>query len=194
MRPKLRPFFVLLALCLAACQTSPPPPVFPELRFAHLPKIGLDVARIEVRQNYQAPLQAPHVDHLFPHAPAAAAARWADDRLAAMGRAGTAVFTIEDASATSERLPLTGGVRGAFTREQADRVSISLRARLDVETAGGLARGSATAFATRSQTLAEDITLNDRDRAYHQLTEQAMSDLNAQLEANIRQHLLQFLR
>ncbi|MBM3491670.1 MAG: hypothetical protein FJX68_14745 [Alphaproteobacteria bacterium] len=188
----LRLLFIVPAL--AACQATAPQPSFPEFRYTHLPRIGLDVSRIEVRQNYQAPLRAPNVDHLFPVAPANAAVRWADDRLAAMGSAGTAVFVIEDASATAERLPLTGGLRGAFTREQADRVTVSLRARLDVETAGGLARGSAAAFATRSQTLAEDITLNERDRAHYLLTEQAMGDLNAQLEANIRQHLLSFLR
>lgn len=194
MRMSSHLLFAVALVILGACQNLPPPPIYPEFRFTQLPKIGLDVARIEVRQSYKSPLQAPNVEHQFPVTPAAAAARWAGDRLAAMGRAGTSVFTIEDASATSERLPLIGGVRGTFTREQSERYTAGLRVRLEVENAGGLARGTASAHATRSQTLPEDISLNERDRAFYLLTEQLINDLNAQLEANIRQHLQPLLR
>ena len=58
---------------------------FPELTYAHLGAMRLDVARVEIADEYHEPLRPPNVDHLFPTPPERAMRRWATDRLAASG-------------------------------------------------------------------------------------------------------------
>ena len=75
------------AICgaLAACATPDPEPVYPELSYAHLGAIPLDVRRIEVVRAYQPPARKPNVEHLFAVSPLAVAERWVKDRLRAIG-------------------------------------------------------------------------------------------------------------
>ena len=51
----------------------------------------------------------------------------------------------------------------------------------------------ATARATYSRTVPEDITVNDRLRIYYEITEALMRSLDVELEKNIRQHLAPYL-
>ncbi|MBL6936164.1 MAG: hypothetical protein ISR48_12220, partial [Alphaproteobacteria bacterium] len=49
------------------------------------------------------------------------------------------------------------------------------------------------AHAVRTQTVAEDSTLDERERVWFAMTEALMKELNATLEANIPKHLGKFL-
>jgi hypothetical protein len=53
---------------------------------------------------------------------------------------------------------------------------------------------SVNASATRSHTVADDATLNDRERLWFDMTEGTMKDLNAQLEKSIPLYLQTYLR
>ena len=46
----------------------------------------------------------------------------------------------------------------------------------------------------RTQTVAEDISVNDRRRVFFEMTEGLMAEVNAQLEDRIREHLAKYLR
>ena len=184
---------VLALLGLAACG-SPSKPSFPQITFAHLPPIRLDVAEIQVIEQYAPPQRAPNVEHTMPVSPAAVMHRWATDRLRPVGMAGVARLLIKDASVVAQPLETTGGVRGMLTEDQAVRYVANLVVELNVSTAGGLGTGFASAAATRTITAPEDITLNRRDMILFELTEALARDLNATLEANIRAHLAPFLR
>lgn len=193
MLTRLLAAFALLAL--AACDTAAPPkPGFPQITFAHLPPIGLDVAQIQVEEQYVPPQAAPNVEHAMPVSPAAVVHRWAADRLRPAGRAGVARVVIKDASVVAQPLKTTGGVRGVITRDQEVRYVGNLVVEVDVNTAGGLGTGFATAAATRTVTAPEDISLNRRDQILFELTEALARDLDVTLEANIRAHLAPFLR
>lgn len=194
MRALFRLALVLPALLLAACETPPSRTPLPDLTYGHLPPFRLEVAVVNIVEGYAPPLAPPHVEHLFPTTPAAAAARWARDRLQPVGRTGEARFTILEASVVEVPLPVSGGIVGALSREQAERYDAVLEVRLDIVNAGGLRAGSVTARAIRSQTVPEGITLNERERVWFALTEALMQSLNAELEANIRRHLAAFLR
>ena len=54
--------------------------------------------------------------------------------------------------------------------------------------------GSLTERVTRSQTVAEDLTLNQREVVLYNLLDDAMKDLNARLERSIPQYLAPLLR
>ncbi|MGH6880841.1 MAG: hypothetical protein ACREFM_07975, partial [Hypericibacter sp.] len=146
---------VLAGGLLAACDTPPHRDPFPQLTYAHLGPINLDVARIVILDAYQPPMADPHVEQDFPTPPATAARQWAQDRLKAVGSDGVAKYTITDGSAIDVPLPRTTGLDGVITQDQSDRYDVTVTVRLDVENRMGNHRGSITATAKRSETAAE---------------------------------------
>ena len=112
---------VILLLALTACESPLPQVSYPELRLNHLPAIKLDVARIEIIEQYSPPLKAPNVEHLLPLAPATAIRNWARDRLHAVGASGTARFIIIEAEVTAVALTKKKGLKAAFTLDQLDQ-------------------------------------------------------------------------
>lgn len=175
--------FGILALGLAACETPPPLQKLPELTFAHLGPLKLNVAKIDIVSKYRSPLKAPNVEHLFPTPPQKALRTWARDRLRAVGRSGTARLVIHKASAVETALEMKTGLKAAFTKQQSRRYDVIVDATLEISTPEG--RGSATAQASRFSTLREDATINDRNKMWFDLTENLMRDFNAEMEKKL---------
>ncbi len=185
-------FVICFGFLLTACESPLKEISYPELRFSHLPVIELDVARIEIVEQYRSPLKAPNVEHELPLAPAKAMRNWATDRLRAVGKSGQAKFIIVDASVTVELLPKKKGLKAAFTLDQAARYDTRLEARLEIETAGGLGKGYATATVTRQRTTPEGASLNSRDDALYRFIESAAKDFDQVMAANIDRYLAPF--
>jgi hypothetical protein len=185
----------VMLTALAGCQTTPAPARFPELTYAHLGVIKLDVDRVEIASEYQAPLRAPNVDHLFPVPPERAMRRWAQDRLAAAGSntGRFARFVITDAKVTETNLPRSTGITGAFTKDQSQRYDLSMSAAIEIrEDRGNFRSGYATASTSRSRTVREDISVNDREKVWFEMLEQAMNEINAELERQIKANMTRF--
>lgn len=191
-----REFLLLpsLALLASACDTPPKRREYATLTFQDRPSIRLDVAQVEIVQAYKAPGQAPNVDHLFPQKPLDVATSWGRDVLRAVGQRGMATYTILDASATETRLPRSTGMTQVFKKEQSDRYDLKIAVRLDINNPILRAIGEAQASASRSQTVAEDMTLNEREAVWFQMTESAMRELDKKLEAAIKDKLQPFVR
>lgn len=189
-----RTFLLLPALMLAACETPPMRQSYATLTFQDRPPIRLDVAQVEIVQAYKAPGVAPHVDHLFPQRPADVAAAWGRDVLRAVGQRGMATYTVVDASATETPLPRSGGLTQVFRTEQSDRYDLHIEVKLDIGNPLLAKTGQVSATANRSQTVAEDMTLNQREAVWFQMTESAMRELDQKLEAAIREKLTPFVR
>lgn len=184
-----------LFAALTACKSAPPPrPSFPDITFTHEQPIRLNVARIEVVDEYAPPLAAPNVEHLFPISIAAAAERWARDRLQPVGTDGVARVIIRDASVRETDLRRTGGIRGAFTTDQAQKYDGRLEMLVEITAGRGTQSGNTSAIALRARTVPENITLNDRDRVYFELAETLLHDIDRELERNISQYLPMFTR
>jgi len=183
----------LVALVLAACQTPPPVQRLPDLTYGHLDRLNLDAAAIEVVSEYRSPMKEPNVEHFFPTSPQTALERWAADRLDAAGRQGIARFVIKDARGTATPLAIDKGLTGAFKKEQSVRYEASIEALLEIVDERGFRKGFASARVSRTRTLGEDATLNERDKTWFDLTEAVMRDFNAEMEKNIRQYLGVFL-
>jgi hypothetical protein len=182
-------------LGLGGCATPPARNRFPELTYAHFGQFRLAVARIDVVSDYKSPFKPPNIEQDMPVVPEQAMRRWAADRLVATGAAGHyAQFVIQDASVVDIKLPKTPGLRGVFTTDQSDRYDASFAAKLMIRPEPGYFRsGDAAGWAKRSRTIAEDITLNDRDQVRFDLVDATMNDLNGQLDRQIRANLQQFL-
>ncbi|HEX2113817.1 MAG TPA: hypothetical protein VHM01_05385 [Alphaproteobacteria bacterium] len=187
--------WAVLAVVLAGCQTTPPAARFPDLTYGHLGIMRFDVERVEIASEYQPPLRAPNVDHLFPTPPERVMRRWAQDRLAANGTPGRFVrFVILDAKVIETNLPRTTGLTGAFTKDQSQRYDLTLSAAIEVrEDRGNFRTGYATASTSRSRTVREDITVNDREKVWFEMLEQAMNELNAELDRQVKANMTRFL-
>jgi hypothetical protein len=178
---------------LGACQSPPPRPTFPELTWTHLAPFRLDVAEIEIVSEYEPTFRPPNVEHLTPALPEGAARRWAEDRIEAAGREGRAKVIIREASIVEVPLALEEGVRGYVTTEQAERYDAVVEVEIEIRGPRGYRDGFAKARAERTRTVPEDITLNERERVWFELTDGLMKDFDAEMSKNIRQHLARFL-
>jgi hypothetical protein len=189
---RLKRALATAALALAACSNSPEPAKpLPPLSFTQYGPIRLDVGRVEVVDVYAPPRDGAHVEHLFSTPPQAAVRRWASDRLQAVGRDGIARISIMDAKVTEENLKPSGGW---FTTGQSERYRARLEVLLEADSPGRRAFGNANVVVERTITVPENISLADRSRAWHGMTEAMMADFNKAMEAKIRQHLAPIVR
>jgi hypothetical protein len=188
----------LLALAalalLAACESGPARQQYPDLSYAHLQPIRLNVADVQVIREYASPGTRPNVEQMFPVVPANAAERWARDRLRPVGPEGVATVRIVNASVVEVSLPRTTGVRGAVTTDQSERYDAVLEMAVEVSRRSDGRRAMVASRAQRSRTVPEDITLNDREKVWFEMTEALMNDINAALERQIYDNFGDFVQ
>lgn len=188
------------ALALAALIAAVPPapvaaqdPKFAELTYAHLPRLAMDCARVEVVQEFKSSGEKPNVEHLFPVPPAAAVARWAHDRLNPTGRFRLCRVVVKDAGVVEVALPKTGGIKGWFTTDQSERYDATVEAVVEIRTDTGR-NAFATARVKRSQTVEDGTSPNKRREIWYAMTEKLMADLDKELERSMRQYLGAYLK
>ena len=179
------------AAALAACDTPPSRQTFPEITFQHLAPIRLDVAHVEIVDGYR-PDPANDIGGQFPELPSKVAAQWAQDRLQAIGTQGQATYTVTLAKAIDTPLRRSEGMSAVTHKDQSDRYDLAITVNLEVQ-AGGKS-GAVTAQGARSQTVGEDVTLNEREAILFNLLDDTMQDVNKQMEALIPQYLGGFVR
>jgi hypothetical protein len=179
---------------LAACAEPPRPPDFPPISFAPRGTFRFAALRVEVAFEYQAPLAPPNVEHLFARTPEATLRLWAAERLAASGSGERFVrFVVADARVTETDLPRTQGIRGAFTSEPAQRYDARIECAVEVrQQRGNFRDGLAAAAATRSRSVLENISLNDRERVWYEMVRDMMRDIDAELHRQIEASLTRF--
>jgi len=182
----------LSAAALAGCTTPPPSPKFPQLTFSHLPSFRLDVQTLDIVDGFRVLNQAD-VAPGMPVPPAVAARQWANDRLMPVGTSGSVTFTITEASVIEVPLERTSGMRGVVTNDQSERYNGKLAAKINIANPARRLKGEVSAEATRSRTVPENLTLNERDRIWFQMSETLVNDLNTELEKAINQFLQPFL-
>ncbi len=183
------PFFLWLAagaLVLAGCTDVSPRPQFAEIAFTDRPPFKLDVREIEIERAYQPPRAAPNVEHLFHVPPAAAAERWARDRLAAAGPRNRARYVIREASVVELPLEHSAGMSGALTTGQAERYDARLVVELRIFFEGDGSQTTLTAEVTYSRAVPKNLTLREREVAWHEMTQTMLCELDGLLDVNIR--------
>jgi len=184
-------FLLVASLELAACNTPPHRQEFPQITFEHLAPFKLDVAHIEIVQGYH-PDPANDIADQFPEPPAKVAAQWAQDRLQAVGSQGQAIYTITMAQSTDTPLKRSQGMAAMTHKDQSDRYDLAIAVNIEVQRGGQ--SSALNAQASRSQTVSEDMTLNEREAVLFTLLDATMKDLNKKLEGLIPQYVGGFLR
>lgn len=185
---------IAVVFLLAGCATEVQKSGFPQISFAHLQPISLNVARIEMENRYFSPATRPNVEHEFPVSPAALASNWGRDRLRAVGASGVARVIVRRASVVEVPLKRTTGVTGAFTRDQSERYEAVIDMMVELRDATGNVRVTVESTAKRSRSVSENISLNDREKIWFEMTESMMADLNTALENQVRIHMKEWIR
>jgi hypothetical protein len=185
----LRRFALMIGFCslLAACSNSSPPMQrFPELTFRNLPPVQLNIGRIEVVTQFQAPTQPPHIEFDMPVSPETAVKRWVQDHLQPMGRVGTLRVVIRDASATETAFKTDKSITGMFKKEQAGQVDMSVAIALQMLDDRQFVIAEVTGKQSRSHTELEGMKLNERDKLLYDMVEDLMKGLNKEVDSDIR--------
>jgi hypothetical protein len=181
--------FMAMALALAGlvagCDSAPPRPTYADIRFADEPPIRLAIGGVDVQIAWRASIQPPHVEHLFPVEPARALENWARDRIATAGGSARAVFVIEDASVIEVDLKKKEGVAAVFTKEPSQRYDATVQATLRILDDRGASVRYVTVKAMRSESVLEDISPNERDKTWYDMTRALMADFDRQMSAEI---------
>lgn len=159
------------------------------LDFANREPIVLDVANIEVESHYVAPQKAPNIDHELPLTPSDAVRLWASTRLKAGGTQGKARVIIKEASVREIDLDRTKGLKGWFTKDQSQKYEGKLQVDIVVEGTSRGFSGSVSAAVARSTTVAEDVTLAQREKTIGDLVHDLAGDLDVELNKSIRANL-----
>lgn len=196
MKSPLRLIAAVLLLAVAGCAQPNPAFEMPQITFEHEPPLKLAVDHVEVVNAYHEPLAPPHVEHKMETTPAQGLKTWARDRLKAVGdpNGDWARVTIQDAEVVEKKLPLTQGLAGTFTTDQAYRYTLSVKATVDILNTRGQVLASADAQAMRSKTTPENATLNDLHLTWFHLLEGGLKDYDKAMEPNIRKYLANWIR
>lgn len=188
-----RPSGMVLALAavlaLSACENKPPMQKLPEITFTNKRPIQLDVGQLEIVPEYTSSAARPHVEQLMPINPENATVRWAQDRLKPMGRNGSARVVIKDASVVEVPLQTDKGFTGMFKDQQAARYDGTLEVAVQILDERHMPVADVVARATRTKTVAEGATLNERDRALYEITESMIRDIDVQMDGLISSYM-----
>tara|TARA_B100001123_G_scaffold403812_1_gene492629 strand:+ start:125 stop:724 length:600 start_codon:yes stop_codon:yes gene_type:complete len=191
---KLAVLFLLSLSISGGCSTSVQQSAFPNISFAHLPPIGLNVARIEVENRYVTPATKPHIEHKLPISLAATASNWGRDRLRAQGKWGVVRVIIRRASFVEVPLKRSPGLKGVFTRDQSQRYDAVIDILIELRDVSGKVRVTAESVASRSRSVSEEISLTETEKIWFQMIEELMFDLNNSLVRQINRHMREWLK
>lgn len=184
---------LLGVLFLVGCESNIQRPTYADITFAHKAPIMVDVAEIIIRSDFKKTYAAPNVEHELPVDLQAITESWARDRLKATGSEGSLTFTILDASVIEENLVKTDGITGVFTTDQSEKYESHISVRIDATHPMGGRMANTSAEVGRSQTVAEDATLNEREAIWYGMAEKMAADLDRQLDENINTYLGDFV-
>jgi hypothetical protein len=169
-----------IALLLApACteESASGPQSFPPLSYSYLTHLYLNVAKIEIEDDWTP--SEDDVSWLSPARPLDALRRMAQDRLIAAGTTARAVFKIQDAS----------------LRKGESVLSAHAAVELDIYTDSGTRVGFAEARAARTTTYSPEESSDAALRPLlYQLTKGLMDDMNVEFEYQVRHNLKEWLQ
>ena len=185
------PLVVVLALALTGCQNAVQVQKLPELTFSHLTAIHLDISSLDVAEDYKSSMSPPNVELTFPTPPMRALKNWTTSRLKASGSTSKdrAVLVITDASVIESSLKRDTSLKGTFTKQQTEKYTLNVSAHLDIIGQNGSRKASAITTTSRSTTVGENLSINEREKLWHDTTEALINDFDQKMSTSIEQYL-----
>jgi hypothetical protein len=180
-------FICLLTLAGAGACTPPPKPAAPNLIFSGGPQFVLPAeGKVEVVEQYQPPLEPPHVEHEFGLTPAQIARAWARDRIKVDPGDGTVRMTIVEASVVQNELKTDKGLAALFKNQPDRQLVAQLKVRLDYVGIAGSATATVDAMAERK--ISRNDTLLETEAAYYEMIESLAATFQRKMDESVRKH------
>ena len=167
-------------LLLAGCGGGEDVPFIPPLDYSREAPITLNVATIQVVDEYVPPKTLPHVEHAAPTPPYRAVRLWADQRLHAVGANGYVRVGIKDASIVEKQL--------IGQSEYDGRLDVSI----DGDAGDGLHTATSEITISRQIVTDKDQDLAAKERIWDTLTREMMADFDKGAANAIANNLGQF--
>ncbi len=190
---KLFALFTLLCISACASGTTQPTPL-PPLTFSKYAPLNVNVAKIEVMEEYRSPMRTPNVEHLMPYSPADAVQVWVKDRLRASGPDKLLQVIIKDAKVIETELPKKSGISGFFTNDQDKRYDARVEVELRVYGEAALSEANTETVVTRTITIPENASVEQRKNAFARMILDLMEVMNANLEKNMFAYMGNYIR
>lgn len=191
----MRLFAALALFAVAACQPAPVSYTLSPVSFRAQPAINVNVAKINIVEDYTSPAHAPNVEHQMTMSPAQGVKIWASERLKAVGNSGQLDVVITDAAVKEIKLPLKQGVRGFFTEDQSERYDAALSVTLRLyDGTSSMSRAQGDVNVTRSRTISEKASLADREKLWHDMSIEMVQAYDREAETRLRQYFSTYLR
>lgn len=196
--PKLLLPLAGMLFLLVGCDylMGPPPglPRPPELTFTRYQPIYLDVANIDIVEEYKSPMRDPYIEHKLPISPVEGMRSWVQDRLRASGAEKSLQIIIKDASVTSSEMPLPEGEEPSMLYENMMRRYV---AKIDVDLrvygSGAMSEAHINVIATQIMTMDERTTIEERKYRFQRMMHDLMELANAELEKQIFKHFVRYI-
>lgn len=184
---------LLVGLLTACTETVVPQP--PQQASFKGPSYVLNVASIDIAEDYQTSKVLPHVEGHADMPPAAVFRDWVAQHVSAGGRAGRAEVVISDAGILRRDLPKqTSGIEGYFTEEQTEEYKGSLQIEIKIyDDRNILPVAQISASSRAMHTLGEKAGLEDHKALYHNMSIELVKVIEPEIEKNIRAHMSNYL-
>jgi len=182
-----------LFLGLASCADKPVPPPSAPVGFGDRPPLTFTVKSIEMIDAYVPLGRPPNIDHEFPTRASQVVAHWVSDRLRHTDGDAELRVTLVDGAVIETVVKKSAGLVGVVKDQQSRRYDATVTVRLEMVEAGTV-RVWTEGTTRRSRTVADSLTLAERDRVFDQFMWSLGRDLDRVLEQQIRAHFGAYLK
>jgi len=162
--------------------------------FTKLAPFNMDVASVNITEEYKTSSQAPHVEGLFQTTPTEGVRIWMRDRVHAVGGGRTLTVIIKDASVTETKIPPSTST-GTFLHEEGSRYDAHIEVELRIYAENKpISEASIDVSATRSDTLGGRASAADREKLFDEMERNLLNSLNGELEKNFYRYFSNYIR
>jgi hypothetical protein len=179
--------FLLFLPGFALAAAPPEVGQFPDINWTAAPPIKLDVAKLEIVNQYVPTRSPPHIEAVVPRTLLDAADQWARARLIPAGPQGVARLVITDASIVE--VPLQTPANMAPPAQPPVRFDAHIVVRLEFYGLDNTSRGSVTAEASSTHSITNDVAGPDIARQQYLLVSDALRSLNGVFDNTIHSQL-----
>ena len=168
---------------LGGCQTTAP--LSPVTAADEFVPLAINARRLEIIDNWQMPIEPPHIGHRAQTSPSNILAKWASRVLQPAGGSGELVFDISRASLTRIALPLEVGITTLLTDQQESKIKAEFVVNIMWLQPVGGTQARVELRADHSATIAESATANDLQTTIQTVLMAALTTLDQQARVEL---------
>lgn len=166
-------------LALSACVETPIQQVRPALDYSALAVTTFDVNEKIVINDASLSAEAKKMAETYNLSIESALKEWLKHRVKKGGSQGTFYVIIKENSVGTRKLATTGGIQGYFKREQAEELTGTVEVLFSIEgSAQQLPPAEASVKVHAKETLPEEASATEREKAYRSLINRLIANVN----------------